>query len=143
MVEKLKVKKLSNDAYLPEYSLDCDIAFDVRAKENLSLKSLEQKEVETGIAIQIPEGYVGLIRDRFGLVSRFGMHVIAGTIDPCYREELTIMLINLGREEVPIEKGMRVAQIVVIPVNKLGIEEVQELDETKRTGKKHGITGLK
>lgn len=142
MVDKLKVKKLNENANLPEYSLDCDIAFDVKANESVSLNPTEQKEIHTGIAMEIPEGYIGLVRDRFGIVTRFGAHVIAGTFDHSYREEVTIMMINLGKEELYIEEGMRIAQIVLIPINKLEIEEVKELSKTQRSGKKD-ITGLK
>ena len=132
MVDKLKVKKIDGDALLPEYSKDCDIAFDVRANEYLSLKSLEIKEIRTGLAIEIPKGFVGLIRDRFGLVTKLALHVIAGTIDSSYRDELTIVMTNLGMDEVEIEKGMKIAQIVVIPINKLEIEQVEELSDFKR-----------
>ena len=132
MVDKLKVKKVDKDALLPEYSQDCDIAFDLRANEYLSLKSLDIKQIRTGLAIEIPEGFVGLIRDRLGLVTKLALHVVAGTIDSSYREELTVVMTNLGMDEVEIEKGMKIAQIVIIPVNKLEIEEVNELSENKR-----------
>ena len=141
MEHKIKVKKLSDDACLPEYALDCDIAFDVRANETVSLGSLEQKEIGTGIAIEIPQGYIGLVRNRFGIVSKYGAHVIAGTFDSSYREEVTIMMINFGDQEIQIEQGMRIAQIVLVPVTKMNLVEVKELTTTKRTGKKHGLTG--
>ena len=143
MIEKLKVKKIKENANLPEYSLDCDIAFDVKTNETLSLLPSEQKEIHTGIAMQIPEGYIGLVRDRFGIVTRFGAHVIAGTFDSSYREEVTIMMINLGHDEICIEEGMRIAQIVLIPVNKFEITEVKVLSETPRSGQKDSMTGLK
>jgi dUTP pyrophosphatase len=140
MTDKIKVKKIDKTAYLPEYSLECDIAFDVRTIESECIKPLEQKEIRIGLALEIPKGYIGLIRDRFGIVSRYGMHVIAGTIDSSYREEITIMMINLGKEDFFIEESMKIAQIVIVPVNKLDLEEVEELSQTKRTGKKHGLT---
>ncbi|MDD3175485.1 MAG: dUTP diphosphatase [Candidatus Nanoarchaeia archaeon] len=139
----LKVKKLNDNACLPEYVTDSDVCFDVRSLYDVNLKSMEQKEIKTGLILEIPEGYVGLIRDRAGVVTKLGCHVIAGTIDSSYREEFTILLINFGMDDVQIEEGMRVAQILIVPVNKLEIEEVKELTETKRTGKKFGSTGLK
>jgi dUTP pyrophosphatase len=143
LADKLKVRKIVGNASLPEYSLDSDVCFDIRACETGSIKSLEQKEIRTGLAIEIPHGYVGLVRDRAGIVTKIGCHVIAGTFDSSYREEVTILMINFGVEEILIEEGMKIAQILVVPVNKLEIEEVKELSQTKRTGKKYGVTGLK
>jgi dUTP pyrophosphatase len=128
----LKVKKIDENACLPEYSLDCDVAFDIRSNETIKLDSLEIKEIKTGVAIEIPNGYIGLIRDRFGIVTKIGLHVIAGTIDSSFREELTVVMTNIAVDEYEIEKGMKIAQIVIIPVNKLNIEEVSELSKTKR-----------
>ena len=142
MKNKLKIVKLDKSAMIPDYALDCDVAFDVRANKTTSINSMEQKEIPTGLAIEIPEGYVGLIRDRVGVVTKLGCHVIAGTLNSSYREEVTVMVINIGMDEINIEKGMRIAQIVLIPVQKFEIEEVTELSETKRTGKKFGVTGL-
>lgn len=136
MVNKIKVKKLDKDAIMPEYSKNCDIAFDIRSNEFRSLKSLEIKEIRTGLAIEIPEGYVGLIRDRFGIATKIGLHVIAGTIDSSYREELTVVMTNFAVDEYEIEKGMKIAQIVIVPVNKLDIEEVNQLSESERNIKK-------
>lgn len=143
MVEKLKVKRINKNADLPEYSLDSDVCFDIRAVETTTIASLEQKEVKTGLVMEIPKGYVGLVRDRAGVVTKMGCHVIAGTFDSSYREEVTILIINFSMDEIQIDEGMRIAQILIIPVNKLEIEEVKELSQTKRTGKKYGMTGLK
>lgn len=143
MVDKLKVKIIDGNAGLPEYSLDSDVCFDIRASETVNIRSLEQKEIRTGLAIEIPHGYVGLVRDRAGIVTKIGCHVIAGTFDSSYREEVTILMINFGVEEIQIEAGMKIAQILVVPVKKLEIEEVKELSQTERSGKKFGVTGLK
>lgn len=143
MNEKLKVKRISEKATLPEYAIDSDVCFDIRAIENVTLKSMEQKEIKTGLILEIPNGYVGLLRDRVGIVTQLGCHVIAGTFNSHYREELTVMMINFGMDDIQIEEGMRIAQMIILPVHKLEIEEVQKLSETKRTGKKFGSTGLK
>lgn len=140
---ELKVKKLDKRASLPEYALDSDICFDIRSIETTNIRPFEQKEIKTGIAMEIPSGYVGLVRDRAGIVTKLGSHVIAGTFDPSYREEVTILVINFGPDEIQIEEGMKIAQILILPVNKLKIKEVKELTKTKRTGKKFGSTGLK
>lgn len=139
----LKVKKISKDAELPEYVLESDVGFDLRANENVAINSMEHKAVKTGIAIEIPEGYVGLIRDRAGIITRMGVHTVAGTFDPAYRGEVSIILTNFGDEEVSIEKGMRIAQMIIIPVEKVKIVEAKELSETARGKRGFGSTGIK
>lgn len=138
----IKVMKLDKNAELPEYALDCDVAFDLRANEAVSLESMEQKEIKTGIAIEIPKGYVGLIRDRAGIITKMGLHAVAGTFDSSYRGEVTIIMINFAGEPVDIEPGMRIAQMVLVPINKVKIVEVKALSKTPRTGRKIGSTGL-
>lgn len=139
----LLVKKLVKDVCLPEYMMETDVGLDIRANENISLMPMEQKAVKTGIALKIPEGHVGLIRDRAGIVDKIGVHTSAGTFDPAYTGEVSIMLINLGDEEIMIEKGMRIAQLIVLPVQKVQIKEVKELPMTIRGKKGFGSTGIK
>ncbi|MFA5992951.1 MAG: dUTP diphosphatase [Candidatus Pacearchaeota archaeon] len=138
----LKVKRLTKNAELPEYALDCDVAFDLRANELVTLESMEQKEIKTGIAIEIPKGYIGLVRDRAGIVTKMGLHAVAGTFDSSYRGEVTIIMINFSMDAVDIEPEMRIAQMILVPINKLEIQEVKELSKTPRTGKEIGSTGL-
>ncbi|MDD5151260.1 MAG: hypothetical protein PHC28_12425, partial [Flavobacterium sp.] len=94
-------------------------------------------------AIKIPEGHVGLIRDRAGIVSKMNVHTAAGTFDPAYRGEVSVVLINFADESVTIEKGMRIAQLVILPVTKVKIVDVKKLDITERYDKGFGSTGLK
>lgn len=138
----LKVKKISKDAELPEYALESDVGFDLRANEEVTIGSMEHKAIKTGICLEIPEGYVGLIRDRAGIITKMGVHTVAGTFDPAYRGEVSIILTNFGDEEVVIEKGMRIAQMIIIPVEKIKITEVKELSETKRGKRGFGSTGV-
>jgi len=139
----LDVKKLSKDVCSPEYILDSDVGLDLRANENVSLMPMKQKAVKTGLKIKIPDGHVGLIRDRAGIISEMNVHTVAGTFDPDYRGEVSIMVVNFGDEEVEIEKGMRIAQIIILPVTKVGIKIVKSLSETKRGSKSFGSTGIK
>jgi dUTP pyrophosphatase len=134
--------KLSKDAELPEYALDSDIALDFRAIESVTFAPFEQKEVKTGIAIEIPTGYMGLVRDRAGIVTKMAVHAVAGTFSPAYRGEVTIVLINFGEEQVKIEKGMRIAQIIFVPFKKLKIKEMNSLSKTNRGDKGFGSTGF-
>ena len=139
----LKVKKLLSGIELPEYAFPTDVGLDLRAAEAVSLAPYEQKAVKTGIALEIPEGHVGLIRDRAGIITKMGIHTAAGTFDPAYRGEVSVVLINFGEESVSVEPGMRIAQIIIIPVTKVQIKEVKELGETERHDRGFGSTGMK
>lgn len=139
----LLVKKFFHDVSLPEYMMESDVGLDLRANENVTLRPLEQKAVRTGIAIQIPDGHVGLIRDRAGIVDKMNVHTAAGTFDPAYRGEVSVVLINFADDAVAIEKGMRIAQLIVIPVTKVKVKEVQKLEVTERYDKGFGSTGVK
>jgi dUTP pyrophosphatase len=139
----LEVKKMSKDISAPEYILDSDIGLDLKACETVSLKPMEQKIIKTGIKMRIPDGYVGLIRDRAGIVSNMNVHTAAGTFDPAYRGEVSIVLINMGEEEVEMEEGMRIAQMIILPVARVKIKVVETLSETQRGEKGFGSTGIK
>lgn len=139
----LNVKRFFHDVSLPEYALSSDVGFDLRANETVSLAPFEQKNVRTGIAVQIPEGHVGLIRDRVGITTQMNVHTAAGTFDPAYRGEVSIVLINFGEESVEIEKGMRIAQMIIIPVVKARIQEVKSLPISDRYDRGFGSTGMK
>ena len=138
----LLVKKTGKDASLPEYMLPTDVGLDLKANEDVILKPMEQKAVKTGIVIKIPDGCVGLIRDRAGIVSEMNVHTSAGTIDPAYRGELSVMLINFNDETIEIEKGMRIAQLVIMPVVKVRVEEAEKLPITERYDRGFGSTGI-
>jgi dUTP pyrophosphatase len=139
----LKFVKISKNAEAPEYILDSDVGFDLKAIEDVSLFPLEQKTVRTGIAMEIPEGYVGLVRDRAGIIQKMNVHTVAGTFDSGFRGEISIMLVNMNDKTVGIEKGMRIAQIILIPVSRANIQEVKKLSDTERGKKGFGSTGMK
>lgn len=139
----LKFVKISKNAETPDYILDSDVGFDLKAIEDVSLFPLEQKTVGTGIAMEIPEGYVGLVRDRAGIVQKMNVHTVAGTFDSGFRGEVSIMLVNMNDKTVEIEKGMRIAQIILLPVARAKIEEVKKLSDTERGKKSFGSTGMK
>ncbi|MEO2154285.1 MAG: dUTP diphosphatase [Nanoarchaeota archaeon] len=139
----LKVKKLNEDAKLPVKKRKGDAGFDLYSNEEVILKPGERKLISTGIAIEIPKGYFGLIKDRSGLAAKNGLHCLAGVIDSNYRGEVKVVLINLGNEEVKLEKYSRIAQLLIIPVPEFEIEEVDELSNTERNEKGFGSSGLK
>lgn len=139
----LKFLKLSRNAESPEYALASDAGFDIKASETVSIFPFEQKKVNSGIAIEIPEGYVGIVRDRAGIVQKMNVHTVAGTFDSGFRGEVSIMLVNMNDKTVEIEKSMRIAQIILVPVAKAKIVEVKKLSETERGEKGFGSTGMK
>lgn len=141
--DALLVKKFFKNVSLPEYALNSDVGFDLRANESVTLDPFEQKAVRTGMAIKIPDGHVGLIRDRAGITTKMNVHTAAGTFDPAYRGEVSVILINFGDESIEIEKGMRIAQMIILPVTKVKIQEVKQLPITERYDKGFGSTGMK
>lgn len=108
----------------------------------VTLSPGERRLVPCGFAIAIPDGYEGQIRPRSGLALRHGLSIpnAPGTIDSDYRGEVAVILINLGSEPVRIEPGQRIAQLVVSPIARCVLEEVEELDETARGGGGFGHT---
>lgn len=139
----LKVLRISKEAELPEYAMQSDVGFDLRAAETKNIEPYQQKKIGTGLVIEIPEGHVGLIRDRAGIITKMGVHTVAGTFDPAYRGEVSVVLVNFGEETVMVEKGMRIAQMIVLPVTKVKIQDVKELSKTERQDRGFGSTGMK
>jgi len=138
---KLKVKKLVENAKLPERKREGDAGLDLYCIEDIKILPNEIKLVSTGIAIEIPKGYFGLIKDRSGLATK-GLHVLAGVVDENYRGEIKVVMINFGKEKIKLEKFSRIAQLIIIPYAKVEVEEVEELSETERGEKGFGSSGL-
>ncbi len=131
----LPVKRLSPEAKVPTRANPWDAGLDLYSIERVDVEPKEVKVVRTGIAIAIPRGFVGIIKDRSSRALR-GLHVLAGVIDPGYRDELKVVVTNLGDKAVTIEKGERFAQLLIVPVAYLDPLEVEELPEgdTRRGG---------
>lgn len=127
----------------PKYAHTTDAGLDLRAAESLTIDAGKQAIVKTGIKMAIPEGYVGLIWDRSGLAAKHSMHALAGVIDAGYRGEIGIVLRNLGDDSFDVEKGMRIAQLLIQPVLQATLVQVDELSDTSRSGGGFGSTGLR
>ncbi len=140
---KILMQRLEKDIELPQFAYDHDAAVDLRSSVDISLKPGEKQIVKTGIKMAIPKGYAGLIWDRSGMAAKYSSHTMAGVIDSGYRGEVGIVMINLGEEEFFIEKGMRIAQILIQPVLKTDIIEVEDLDKTDRGEGGFGSSGFK
>ncbi len=137
---KLKIKKINKDAKLPSRGHRGDAGLDLFSCQECELEPFESKAVPTGIKVAVPEGYAGLIWDKSGISLR-SIHRLAGVIDSGYRGEVKVVLINLGKETFKIEKGMKIAQLLIQPVVGTDVVEVSRLDETTRGQRGFGSTG--
>ena len=144
---KILIKRLSNNIPLPKYETEGSSGMDLTANVNkvIEIQPGKSEIIPTGIALSIPKNYEIQIRPRSGLAAKNQISVLntPGTIDEDYRGEIKVILINLGEKKFKIEKGLRIAQIVLCPVIKAELEEVDELDETKRGSGGFGSTGIK
>lgn len=139
----LKIKRLRADAVLPNYAHPGDAGLDLYACEEKELQPGERALIPTGIAIELPPFTEAQVRPRSGLALKHGVTVLntPGTIDEGYRGEVGIILINLGNKPFKVEKGSKIAQLVVKPVLRVEVQEVQHLSETIRGEGGFGSTG--
>lgn len=141
----VQIKRLPHGHGLdfPVYATLGAAGMDVVAAESLTLRSGQRHAVATGFAIAIPDGYEVQVRPRSGLALKHGITLpnTPGTIDSDYRGELKIILINHGEDDFPIERGDRIAQLVLAPVTLAAWEEVEELSDTARGEGGFGSTG--
>jgi dUTP pyrophosphatase len=134
-VTELPIRRLRPDAVLPERAYAGDAGLDLSACERVELAPGERALVGTGLAVAIPEGHAGFVQPRSGLASRHGVTILntPGLVDSGYRGELRVVLLNTDREHTfVVEPGMRIAQLVVLPVAEPEPVEVDELPETER-----------
>lgn len=142
----VQVKRLNNGAGLPlpGYASDGAAGMDVCAAESLTLKVGRRHAVATGLAFAIPHGFEVQVRPRSGLALKHGITCLntPGTIDSDYRGEVKVILANLGDEDFVIQRGDRIAQLVVAPVTQAMMVEVEALDDTARGAGGFGSTGV-
>jgi len=141
----IEFKLLHELAQAPKYAHDGDAGADLVCIEDVKLAPGERSLVATGVAIGLPAGYVGLVHPRSGLATKHGIGIVntPGTIDSGYRGELKVCLINLDpTESVTLPAGSRIAQLVIQEVTTAQFIQVQELDETERSDKGFGSTGI-
>lgn len=135
-------KKLNESAVVPTYSNHDDAGADLYAIEDIMLHGGQQKIAYTGLAVEIPEGYMGLIRPRSGLATRHGIGInTSGVVDAGYRGELMVTLINHSNVSYTIAKGERMAQIIFVPIKQALFREVDDLKISNRGHGGHGSTG--
>jgi dUTP diphosphatase len=134
-VIELPIQRLREEAVVPAHAYAGDAGLDLAACERAELGPGERLVVGTGLAVAIPAGYAGFVQPRSGLAARHGISVVnaPGLIDSGYRGEVRVVLLNTDRlETFVIEPGMRIAQLVVLPVPALELVEVDELPESER-----------
>ena len=140
----VKVKRLDKELPLPKRAHRGDAGADLYAAHDVTLRPGERALVSTGIALALPLGTVGLIHPRSGLAAKHGLSVVntPGTVDADYRGEIKVCLINHDLAETfEVERGMRIAQLVIQRVELVGFSEVEELDDTTRGDGGYGSTG--
>ena len=137
----IKIKKLKPDAVLPNYAHSGDAGMDMYASEDVHIRKGERAKVPTGIAMGIPEGYVGLVWDKSGLSINHGLKTLGGVIDAGYRGEIIIGIANLSSEDYTLEKGHKVAQLLIQKIESPVVEEAIELKDSHRGEKGLGSTG--
>ncbi len=138
----LQCKKLSPDARIPFRAHHDDAGLDLYANENYELRPGEVRGIPTGIAMAIPSGFVGLIWGKSGLAVKAGIDTLGGVIDAQYRGEIIVIVANLGSDSYRVEKGSKIAQILIQKVELFEVEETGELDETLRGVGAFGSTGI-
>ena len=140
---KVNLEKIHDDAQLPEYSFKDDAGMDIKAYGEHILKPGERELIGTGIKIALPKTLAGFIYPRSGLALKKGVTVLNadGVIDPNYRGELKVLLINHGEEELKIEHGDRIAQLIIHKIYHIVWNETDSLRETKREAGGFGHTG--
>ena len=145
MIYELKVKKIHPEAQLPFRANEGDAGFDLFSIEEKIIKSGESALIGTGIILELPSGTEAQVRPRSGLALKHSVTVLnsPGTIDEGYRGEIKVVLINHGKEDFLIERQMRIAQMVIAPVAKVNLVEVEVVANSKRGTGGFGSSGLR
>jgi dUTP pyrophosphatase len=142
-VTELPIRRLHEGAVLPTRAYPGDAGLDLSAVEGAVLEPGERATVGTGLAIALPDGHAGLVLPRSGLASKHGIGVLnaPGLIDAGYRGEVRVILHNHGSETFRVDRGMRIAQLVVIAVADVRLVEVEELPTSERGEGGYGSSG--
>ena len=144
---EILIKRLSDKVVLPKYETEGSSGLDLAAhiNESIEIKPGSTAIIPTGLAVSIPKNFEIQIRPRSGLAAKNQLSVLntPGTIDADYRGEIKVILINLSDKVFVVERGSRIAQMVVCPVIKASLKEVTKLESTERGSGGFGSTGIK
>lgn len=138
----IKFKKLSPLAIIPRYAHPNDAGMDIFSGEMVTIRARERYLISTKISMELPSGYVALIMDRSGLAKETGLTHMAGVIDSTYRGEIKVLLLNTSDVDFHISHGSRIAQLIILPIPMVRIEEADELSDTVRGTNGFGSTGI-
>jgi len=138
---QIKIKKLKDNAKLPTYGNPGDAGMDIYSLEEVTFLPGEQIRVHTGIAFEIPYGYVGLVWDKSGVSFNQGLKIMGGVIDSSFRGEFVASLVNLSKEKQVITIGQKFCQMIIQKYEDCEIIEAIELSETNRGEGREGSTG--
>ncbi len=142
MALTVKIKRLNPEAKLPSYAHAGDVGLDLYSLEQVTINPGEHHRFYNGFAMEFPIGYAGIIKDK-GSISKAGLHTMGGVFDAGFRGEYNVHLVNLSDKPYTVEKGDKVAQVVLFPVEIAKLEEVSELSESARGMGQFGSTGRK
>lgn len=137
----VKIKKLHPEAQIPEHAHYNDAGMDLHAVDAFEMEPGERKSIPLGIALEIPDGYVGLIWDKSGLSHKYGIKTFGGVVDAGYRGEIHAGLMNLSDKFFRFEKGHKIAQLLIQKVESIEFIETDELNNTERGNRRFGSTG--
>lgn len=138
---KVKIKRFNKEARLPTYGHAGDAGFDLYTPAEVKVAPNERVQIATGLGFELADGYAGLVWDKSGLSHKHGLKVLGGVLDSGYRGELLVGLVNLSDEEYVLEKGHKVAQMLIQRVEQVEFEEVEEFTDTSRGKGGFGSTG--
>jgi dUTP pyrophosphatase len=140
---RIAVRRIDATVPMPRYARDGDAGLDLHAAEAGTLGPGERRAIRTGLALAIPRGFAGFVLPRSGLALRQGVTVLnaPGLIDAGYRGELQVLLVNHGSAAVAVERGDRIAQLVIQRIERVELLEVEELPESERGAGGFGSTG--
>ena len=139
------IKSLDESCDLPEYAYEGDAGLDLRSTESLTLAPFERYAVPCGIALAIPQGYAGFVLPRSGLAAKHGISIVnaPGLIDSNYRGEIKVILVNLDpHTSFHVEKGDRIAQLVIMEVPSVSLQPADTLTDTDRGDGGFGSSGV-
>ncbi|MCL2529350.1 MAG: dUTP diphosphatase [Coriobacteriia bacterium] len=145
MVVTLKIRRIDKELPLPQYAYPGDAGLDLLASEGYEIEPGERALIPTGIALAIPEGYAGFVQPRSGLALAQGLTIVntPGLIDSHYRGEIKIIALNTDTaSSITIERGQRIAQLVILPVPLVEVLECDTLDKTERNAAGFGSSGV-
>ncbi len=139
---KIKIKKLYPDTKMPSYAHPGDVGLDIYAMEDIVIPPGGHYRFMNGFALEFPSGYAALVKDKSS-ISKAGLHTMGGVFDAGFRGEYNVHLVNLSDKPYIVEKGDKVAQLLIMPVEIVELEEVDELSDSSRGTGQFGSTGRK